>query len=500
MQINRLLVISLTLSVYVGLIEAVPLSREELKGFIAYDNGTDTIQLLVPSQFGMENGYASCGYQASYNGLAIRDILQLTDQTQRAAALTNLKNDIDSRNKKFSSTESPWRATVINSHVQDELRPAIEEQIMLMYKGAKLIHSKDQNVGIFRTLSNEHLITFPAPSEENAVPWDKLRSEVRSLSRVLGEKSQKANNGSSYTIPAAVIKKQLRKRLRERRDDPNIEDKQSFVELLEPGMLESLIDFKDITVSVPSGHIGNWIDSHDIELVLRDAEKADMKNIFITGNNQLQGSDALTKDTQLFDPDLLDPITKKPIPTAFNQFVDQFMSDKGSVTGIFCIYLKSPSKNKIDTNADQKTIFNNGMGTSSDGHWVTFVAHREGSIRQFLMANSCSSSCIEHYRIKELKCLLQGDVTYAIDGRFDEWIKESYPASSPIVAKLLNRLKENSPQFVQKYPFSVGLLGGIVAGAAFYWLLDRYTKGKSNNVFRSPEQAAGQSVAAIAVH
>ena len=67
------------------------LSRGKLAEYIAHDNGSDTIQLSVPDQRPMPNGGTSCGYQALFNGLAIRNLLRTEDGNLDDSILKEIK-------------------------------------------------------------------------------------------------------------------------------------------------------------------------------------------------------------------------------------------------------------------------------------------------------------------------------------------------------------------------------------------------------------------------
>jgi hypothetical protein len=117
MKNNKFLFIAMLIAP-LGIIEGSLLTRENLGDFVAHYNGSDTLQLTVPNQFTMENGEADCGYQAIFNGCAVRNLLEM-DEVARKDALEKLRSDKTDREKLFSSENSPWRSHVIRSSKEE---------------------------------------------------------------------------------------------------------------------------------------------------------------------------------------------------------------------------------------------------------------------------------------------------------------------------------------------------------------------------------------------
>lgn len=342
----------------VGFLEASLLTRENLAGFIAHDNGTDTLQLKVPNQFEMENGGADCGYQAIFNGRAVRALLEMDEDT-RKDALSKLRSDKKSREALFSSEESPWRSHVIAT-------------------------------------SN---------------------------------------------------------------DETN----------------------------------GDWIESIELQGILRDCAQVDLSTAFITGNNVLQPDIPLSEDPLLNTSD------------DFTNFLFAFRDDKGSATATFYVYLKGLSAKSTKISPDESNIatLKNTMCTYNHGHWICMVAHRVGNVRQFIIADSAdNTSRVEHYRIKELKALLLEGPAYATeaDGRFAQWIADARPAA-PTVESLFASLQNSGPyKFAQEHPFSSGIICSFIACCLAKFLIDTYNKRSDKTPYRSPESKGVSDTIAIAVY
>ena len=111
------------------------------------------------------------GYQAAFNGLAIQNLL-LVSEENRPAALKHL-DDAQVRHEKFCTKSSPWRETVIMIRAQEEAKKSIEVIIGSSFKGATFVApSKRNDTNLYKNLLNKKLLQFPAaPSADEEKLW-----------------------------------------------------------------------------------------------------------------------------------------------------------------------------------------------------------------------------------------------------------------------------------------------------------------------------------------
>ncbi len=445
---------------FAGMVDAFFLEREQLKDFIVHDNGDDIIQLSVPSQFKRQNGDASCGYEAIFNGCAIRNILYVA-AGDRLDALTSLKEDEDERDRTFGSKESPWRQAIAIKREQKKAQEALEEQIGFMFKGVAICLSKERLPKQFRyrTLLNKKVLQFPlASSPEEQAFWDALWQETCNVARDLScAHRELKENELAYTISADEIQQQFLVRLQGRVDNPETEKQAMYAALNNEAKLAEFIEFDEAAVRVPLNDVGNWLESDEIEYVLREGAKDDMISTFILGGT-LCTDKPLTKDKLVKKSDI------------YKSFISDFQKDGiRNQTGIFLIYTcplgATPEKDYSDMS--NKDATESATQSNSHGHWICVVAHKVGAKRQLIIANSlANSSYIDHYRVKELRCLLQG-VDYESDGTFHQWIENERLVASP--AAFLKRHLEDADehyltkgvQYIFTNKFDIDSIGSI---------------------------------------
>ncbi len=466
MTSKKLVLLTTTLCL-TGLLHASLITREQLQGFIAHDNGSDIIQITVPSQSGMQNGGTSCAYQATFNGQALHDLL-MSSAEKRQTLLAALK-DTQARHHKFCAEDSPWRQEVLLMRAQGvNAKKEIEEQIGRSYKGASFPTSAEcKEDSLYKRLPNNSPVEFAGTPAAEAILLDKLWSENGTIARNISEAHREIVNGSlTYTVSAQEIKQAFLVGIQKRIDDKATEDKTPYESLNNEARLSGFIDFKDVTVNIPLASVNsNWLESHEILRLLTTEIKPHMAPTFISSD--------LTGDMPLAG----DPSWKTS--EALKTFISEFQKDDGNQTGIFLVYVSGLTSEPI-TWSSEKEFYSQATNCSTNGHWYTIVAHKVGNQRQFIAADSLGNpSRINHYRLKEIKSILEGK-DYVKDGSFAKWLEEARPASA---GKYLKTMRTNASEFIHKNPFTAGLIGGFALSVLIYIYTDRQQKA----IYRSPE-------------
>lgn len=460
-----------------GFIDASLLTRDFAKDLIAHDNGKDVVQLSVPNQSSMENGNASCGYQAAFNGLAIRNLL-IAPQDARAGNLKTFQEAV-ARHDKFCKNDSLWRKAIILRRGQKVAKKILEAQIAQSFKGATVLNSSDRKEGKrYRYLPQNILVEFPlAQSEHEALLWEKLWSENCNVAYDLSTQHKEVSQDSlSYTVSADDIKKQFLARIKKRKEDDKTENKAPYEELYNGSKVSEYVDFTDATVHTPLGTDSNWLESDEIEFMLTQQENLDMSTIFIVSD--------IPADK---------PLTEAPTLTtskAYKDFVADYTVNEGSQTGIFLLYINdlTSSAEQVNNNNEPMSAFTDrATKNNTRGHWFCVVAHKVGGERQLIIADSLgNASRIGNIRVMELQCLLQGS-DYVKDGRFADWIKKARP--NPF----LNSVKE----FVAKRPYATTFIVGVMTVLLRHVIQNNKIQKAD---YRSPDNMIEHDIAPIAVH
>lgn len=469
---------------YSGVISPSLLTREELKGYIAHDNGDDILQLVVPSQFGMTNGGASCGYQAAFNGSAIHEILQKSPQ--RSELLKALQT-VEARDAAFCKTESPWRSQIRVRRCLPHLKKMLEAQIGLSFKNARAIpkspHTPRAKV---HKLNDDMEVIFP--DDQHQIDTD-LRTLLWSHSKdillpLTARYAVMQDGVVKCTIPASEIKESMKHRIETvMRSLEKKERLPLYEQLLEN--LDKFIDYKDFSGTIAPEDIANWIDSEELKAVL-DMHQPNTANIFITGNNGRDPEDPLSEDIGLLtSPEYL-------------AFAAQFQDDVSNCTGIFCLYIKGLQAQQTTMATQNEQEFTAQATSASDnGHWICMVAHKVGNQRQYIIADSASNTPrIDYYRVKEVKALLERS-GYSED-EFNAWKNACRPKS---MSSFFNQfLGHTAPQFVQKNPFSSGLIGGVMASLLVHYLVQIYRAKDQVGVYRSSDKLHEHDIPQVEAH
>ncbi len=469
-----------SISLLFRLIEAVPHARDLMKDLILHDNGTDIIQLSVPHQSSMENGNASCAYQAVFNGLSILDCL-IAPEGEHSRKLNVLK-DVLLRHDTFCKYDSPWRKAISLSRSLKEAKKMLETQIGMSFKGAAILNASDRKENKrYRSVPQENvLVEFPAAqSDHEALLRDTLWSENCNvaLARSLHHK-ETLGGFLSYKVSAGEIKTQFLERLTTRKNDDKIKNKALkalYEELSSDSRLSEFVDFREATVHVPLCRDTDWLESNEIELLLAQQKNLDMSTVYVLSDIQA-------------DKPLLEHPTLTTSKT-FKDFVAHYQVDGGAQMGMFIIYLKDLESASADVNdTDSLSAFTDqATQSNTSGHWVCVVAHKVGNERQLIIADSLGNpSRIEHIRIKELECLLQGS-DYVKDGRFADWVKKV--RTKPFLYRVADISRQR--------PYTTTLMVGLVAILIRYGI-QNYTFQKAD--YRSPDIIIEPDIAPIEVH
>jgi len=424
--------ITIALLTYSAMAYPSLLSSDEMKSFIIGSDRIDTIQLAVPNQMAMLHGSASCGYQACFNGLKIRDIL--LNAANREELFKNLRYDLLERTAQFCGKNSPWRSHIIFRRSLRKIQELVRDKLDLSFKDAQADETQ-------RNL---------------------LLNQRIPIAGKLARKHAKLNGTEvACTMSAADISETLRQHLEERvknaaeqKDDPLCQQNLAvYQKLLEN--LSTLIAFKDLSIKAPAHDDGNWIDSQEIEDMLTNVVHDSMDNFFIVGNNGFGAEDRLSND---------EVIKAK----AFTDFAEKFQQDDGSLTGIFLVYIKqlTSTPKPIDVSNEQHT-YSEATASANDGHWICMVAHKIGNQRQYVLADSLlNCSRLDHYRIKEVRSLLNG-IAYT-DREFNDWKNSCRPPQSI------------NPTYVQAFV-------GCALTALAYYVIKTYRSKSKKTTLRSPE-------------
>jgi hypothetical protein len=405
-------------------------------------SNAEILQISVPNQLSMPMGGASCGYQAVFNGCTIAKALTLKGPAF-LGALNNVTSDVRSRIAMCCTSSSPWIKLVTKMRSTENIKQQLEKVIALQFKGAQLVTTplpKDHrgplsNGERYLGTPGERITFFPHQGQA-ATQLDKLWPECRELSRKLAAESGIIKDGFiRYQLSASNLRQLLKEKLEERLkaactncQDQSLSEKElqdavesrnAYQGLVADGTLDQFIEFQDIDIVVSLSTDTAWLKSEEVEAVVELMQKEHGKHgpVFITGNNGIDLEAPLTDDEGL------------KLSPEYQEFVRAFQENEGTVTGTFLIYLgglQSQAPARMTVEDPQAQFTNEAEGKSTNGHWICLVAHRNGTERLLIIANSLYNNCTEHYRVKEVNALLRG-INYASD--FEAWKDSCRPVS-----------------------------------------------------------------------
>ena len=365
------------------------------------------IQISVPSQSFLTDGAASCGYQALYNGLAIKDLITVYDALSALEHLRSLKE----RNNRFGRNTARWRQPIAIERTNNTAKNSIEEKLVPCFRGN--MHFPTQfGIGqgsYVKGYSNNRWIAFHHLEPQwKTEELNILFARITNVARDLTEQSRIERGNLVYEIPGSLFEQTLKMRFNKHyNENPLI-----YSALNDTNYLRQYLDFRNTTCSVPLDP-GDWLEQAEIEDTIDRVAQVVEPPIFIIGG-RIGTDESLTQDGTIQTE-------------TFDIFRDAFQTRDQNALGIFLLYIKEKGWIEKTTTFMKETINSvfslfTGRSTSeaehyeaettsnTGGHWFCLVANKVGNQTQYVLADSLDdTSRMQNSRVLELIEILEGE-------------------------------------------------------------------------------------------
>ena len=382
-----------------------------LLGRSLHDMQGNRIQVKVPSQSRLTDGAASCGYQALYNGLAIKDLITNDDV---ASSLERLRSP-EERNRHFGSNTMLWRQPIAIERTKHTAKNSIEEQLIPCFRGYKSYPTQfGTGQGSYvKSYSNNRWVAFHRLEPQwKSEELDILFTLITNVARDLSKEYRVEHDALIHRIPGSLFEQKLQTEIGRRLNADTCEYPLIYSALNDPNHLRCYLDFRNTTCSVPLDP-GDWLEQAEIETTIDRVAGEARPPIFIIGG-QISADQPLTQDGTIQSDD-------------FRRYKRRFQTRDQNTLGIFLLYIKEKgfmeragtfvkeTKNWVASliggrSSTEAEYYEAETASNTGGHWFCLVANKVGNQTQYVLADSLGDTLrMDNSRVLELIELLEGE-------------------------------------------------------------------------------------------